>query len=329
MAKSVARIGLRRLRSGPLHPAWPLQVEVVLEVMRATIAEGVKLDPAVMRAQQEQLAAQLPSPVVKKVRRTPASYGGVAGEWLVPLAADGDRQDGAAASRLPTLFYLHGGGYVFGSANTHADLMAAIACAGPLRVFAPSYRLAPEHRFPAALDDALAAYEAFTREVGPAARIVIGGDSAGGGLSLALLARLREAGAPQPAGAVLLSPWVDLSCSPTSYERNARYDFAGRETLLTWARYYAGTTPLSHPELSPLQADLRGLPPLYVVSGGIELLADEIASLVEKARAAGVAVEQLLQPEMVHNFPMLHSIYEPAKQAIAKIADFVKARANS
>jgi monoterpene epsilon-lactone hydrolase len=161
----------------------------------------------------------------------------------------------------------------------------------------------------------------------PAHRLSIGGDSAGGGLSLALLCRLREMGKPQSGGAVLISPWVDLSCSPESYARNARYDFAGRETVLSWARHYAGRTALSHPSISPIHAELHGLPPLFVVSGGIELLADEIASLVEKVRAAGVSTEHLLQPEMVHNFPMLHSIHAPAKAAIAKIADFVKARA--
>ncbi len=225
---------------------------------------------------------------------TPGAAGGVAGEWVRP----------AEGTPAGTVFYLHGGGYIACSPRTHRRVTGAFARSG-LTVFAPEYRLAPEHPFPAALDDAVAAYLGLLAEGVPAEGIVVGGDSAGGGLALAMLLRLRDAGHPLPAGAVLFSPWTDLTGRSTTLRSNARRDalFPGKGMERLTAPYLVTTDP-ANPLVSPLFGALHGLPPLLVHVGTHEVLLDDSRRLAEGARAAGTTVTLRTWPVVPHVWQM-------------------------
>jgi acetyl esterase/lipase len=200
--------------------------------------------------------------------------GGVPGEWL--------EMPGAVAGRVFLL--LHGGGYSSGSPRTHRPLAALIGEATRTRVIMPDYRLAPEHPFPAGLEDALTSYRWLLAQGLAPENIVVGGDSAGGGLTLSLLLRLRAAGVAQPRAAVLLSPWTDLTMSSPSYDTQRERDPGmTREALQRSAAWYAGATDRADPIASPLFADLHGLPPLLVQVGGAEIMLDDARLVAERA----------------------------------------------
>jgi len=238
-------------------------------------------------------------------------------EWLQPPSARADA----------VVLYLHGGGYVIGSPRSHRHLAAAIARAAGSRALLLDYRLAPEHPFPAALDDAVAAYQwLLGRGIAPG-RIVLAGDSAGGGLTVATLIALRERGLPRPAGGVCISPWVDLTCSGTSYATKAATDpIVTRDGVETLAQAYAGTGDRKAPLVSPLYADLRRLPPLLVQVGSEEVLLDDALGLGARARAAGVDVTVEEWPAMIHVWHWFLPMLDEAERAIAGIGDFVRAR---
>jgi acetyl esterase/lipase len=224
------------------------------------------------------------------------------------------------------LLYLHGGGFVMCSPWTHGPTAVAIARAAGVRALLPDYRLAPEHPFPAALDDCLAVYRWLLAEGVAPEKIVIGGDSAGGNLALATLLSLRDAGLPMPAGAICLSPATDMTASGESFRTHA-----GDEVLLTvpFCRavgpMYCGQTPPTAPLVSPLFGDLRGLPPLLVHVGTRELLLDDSVRLAERARAAGVDVTLKIWEGLWHAF-QLFAVFPEARQAIAELGAFVRTR---
>jgi monoterpene epsilon-lactone hydrolase len=236
-------------------------------------------------------------------------------EWLRPRAAHPTR----------VMLYLHGGGYVLGSLNTHRSLVGSLAQRCGLNVLTINYRKAPDHPFPAALEDATRAYRWLLRQGHQPHDIVVAGDSAGGGLALALLLALREAGEALPAAAIGLSPWTDLVL-PLKVLRRVTHE----ETLLlealqmrSWGALYAHKTPLSHPLLSPAQAELHGLPPLLIQISTAEVLYDDVLGFVAKARAAGVSVT--LQPfdGLVHWWHLFWRLVPEARQALDQVADFV------
>jgi acetyl esterase/lipase len=185
------------------------------------------------------------------------------------------------------------------------------------------YRKAPEHPYPAAIDDAFAAYGALLAEGVAPSSILLGGDSAGGGLALALLQRLRDAGLPQPRAAILLSPWVDLTARGGTIDANERYDYLSGEMLVWGAATYLAGADANGPLASPIYADLRGLPPLLVQTGGGEIFLDQNLAFVARARAAGVPVSHEVSDGMVHVFQAFAG-FPAASQALASIAAFVK-----
>jgi acetyl esterase/lipase len=253
-----------------------------------------------------------PFPVPRDVRITPAEIGGVRGEWVEHAGSD-----------APVLLYLHGGGYIACSHITHRAATVFYARQG-FRVFAPEYRLAPEHRFPAAVDDALAVWRGFL-ETGVLSAVV-SGESAGGGLCLALMLALRDAGLPLPAGAALFSPWTDLTCSGDSIRSNHRRCamLSGPGMLLAAGEYLGSADPRG-PLASPLFADLRGLPPLLLHVGGKEVLLDDSTRLAAGACAAGVPVDLRVFPVVSHAWQLAPNFVPEARESLTAASVFLRA----
>jgi len=243
------------------------------------------------------------------------SAGGVDGEWISPANASEDK----------AILYFHGGGFRIGSVASHRDLIAQIALASGCRVLAINYRLAPEHRFPAALDDAIAAYDWMLGQGLTPGNVAFAGDSAGGNLVLAAMLALRERGLPLPVSAVLMSPWTDLAATGTSYVTRAEADpIHQRAMIQTLAKnYLGGQGDPRDPLVSPLYADLRGLPPLLIQVGDRETVLDDSVMLTDLARAAGVDVNLEVWDGMIHVFQMFGAELPEAHRAIASIAGFL------
>jgi len=255
-------------------------------------------------------------PLAADIRLEPVDAGGVPAEWVAA----------PNASPARVVLYLHGGGYVIGSINTHRELCARIARAAAARVLVIDYRLAPEHPFPAAIEDAVAAYRWLIDRVPPQA-VAIGGDSAGGGLTLATLLALRDRGISLPAAGILLSPWTDLALTGESLASRAALDpmIPGPDGIRGMAQSYLADADPRNPLASPLYANLTGLPPLLVQVGTSEVLFDDATRLDAKARAAGVDVTFEAWNDMIHVFQIFASLLAEGEQAIEKIGAFVQA----
>lgn len=224
------------------------------------------------------------------------------------------------------LLYLHGGGFQVGSVRSHRDLIARLSRAAGCRALAIDYRLAPEHRFPAALNDAVGAYQWLLEQGIAPARIAIAGDSAGGGLALSTLLVLRERYLPLPAAAVVLSAWTDLAATGDSYESRAAADpLNQRRMVQSMARRYLGdSTDPRDPLVSPLYADLAGLPPLLMQVGDRETVLDDSRNFAAKARAAGVQVQLEVWDGMIHVFQQFAAELPQAGLAIDSIGRFLR-----
>ncbi|MFB9184776.1 alpha/beta hydrolase fold domain-containing protein [Dactylosporangium sucinum] len=229
------------------------------------------------------------------------------------------------AAGRPVLLYLHGGFYSIGSARSHlhlADLLADLSGAACLVL---DYRRAPEHPFPAAVADALAAVETI-RAVAPVSPLVIAGDSAGAGLALSVAMRLRDGRAAAPDLLVLLSPWADLTCSAGSHRELASADpVLATEDLLAMAAGYAGGADRRHPEISPIFGDLAGLPPVLVQVGGQEVLLDDALMLVEGIRAAGGEAVLHHWPHMFHGWQWYHPLLPEGVRALRDAGQVIRA----
>jgi epsilon-lactone hydrolase len=223
------------------------------------------------------------------------------------------------------ILYLHGGGYVMGSPPQYRDFIWRIARAASARVVCPYYRLAPEHPFPAALDDAVTAYSWLLAQGVEPRRLVIMGDSAGGGLALATLLRVRDEGLPLPAAAIALSPWTDLALTGDSMRSNFSADLTLRyERAACFARHYLGGADPRHPYASPLYGDPAGLPPTLIQVGSDEILRDDSVRMAEKLRAAGSPVEIEVWPRMFHVWQLYARVLPEGRRAIRRIGAFVQ-----
>ena len=249
-------------------------------------------------------------PVPRGVRFATGNLGGVPGEWVE--AAD---PIAAGAARRLTVLYLHGGGFIGCSARTHRPLTASIALQGA-RLFVPDYRLAPEHPFPAALDDVVTAYQSLLDRGVPASRTVLFGESAGATLVLSALHVMRSQDIPLPGGVVAVSPITDLTLSSPSIDSPAGEDMLARPVLehIT-ARYLDGAAPDRAPQ-SPLHGDLADLPPLLIVAGGDEALLDDARRFADAASAAGTLVTMDIYQDMVHAFHLSALPEAPPQVAI-------------
>ncbi len=264
------------------------QAHVLVFILKLRVKRKLKNVVDVDQARKGLVTIKFPIP--KGIRVEPGGVGGIAGEWV--------QADGGESARI--LLYLHGGGYFVCSPETHRPITTAFAKRG-FRVFAPDYRLAPEHPFPAAVDDAVAAYRGLVASGIPAETITVAGDSAGGGLALALLLSLRDAGDVLPAAAMLFSPWTDLAATGASLVSNDARDamFHGDGIRRSTEVYLNGADPRT-PLASPLYADLHGLPPLMIHVGSYEVLLDDSTRLGERARKAGTTVQIRIWPVVPH-----------------------------
>jgi len=246
-----------------------------------------------LREESEQKAAgRILAPNIKVESIDPKKAGTdcVAMEWVVAPQAD----------RSKVVVYYHGGGYYRGSVNTVREMVSRISAASGWAVLSVGYRIAPENPFPAAVDDAYAGARWLMGQPG-ISRWATGGDSAGGGLALAVMLRLRDEGKPLPHGAVLMSPWTDMSQSGETYEEKAAIDpFISKEYLDRFAQMYLAGASVEHPWASPLKADLAGLPPLLIQVGTAEVMLGDSRRLAEKAQAAGVSVKLDEWQDMIH-----------------------------
>ncbi len=256
-------------------------------------------------------------PLEEDIACSPVAAESAPGEWILAPQADPTR----------VLLYLHGGGYALGSPASHRALVGRLSRAGQARALSLDYRLAPEHPHPAALEDALAAYRWLLHQPVAPERIVIGGDSAGGGLALATLVALRDRGDPLPAGAVCLSPWTDLAMTGDSIRGKAGEDpMLQPDDAERYVNYYTAGADPTHPLISPLYADLAGLPPLLIQVGTAEILLDDSARLAGRAREAGVTVSYEPWERMIHVWQFFAPLLEEGRQAIERIGGFIRER---
>lgn len=226
-----------------------------------------------------------------------------------------------------TVLYLHGGGYVTGSIDASLMLCVPMARTLGMKILLPEYRLAPEHPFPAALEDALKAYRWLLSQGYSAADIVFAGDSAGGGLCLAVVRSLLDAGEAAPSAVLCLSPWADLTHSGSSHASNAASDvLLNTEMLRVWASYYAGGAALDDPLVSPVYADLTGFPPLLLQVDRSEVLLDDSLRIERTAEAAGVDVRLSLWDGLWHVWPALGDLLPESREAFEEMREFLATR---
>jgi monoterpene epsilon-lactone hydrolase len=294
---------------------FDMVVDLIAQSTATTLDEAT-LPAAELRARMESMVGALPLLDGTTVETVDAD--GVPSEWIRPAVA---------AASDACILYLHGGGYVIGSCNTHRPLASHLAARSGLPVLLVDYRLGPEHVFPAAVDDALTAYAWLLAAGFEPGRVVVAGDSAGGGLTLVTLLALRDRGLPQPALGVGLSPWTDLTLSGDSMSSMADLDpMVKRDGLQRMADWYLGAGDPRAPLASPLFADPTGMPPLLIHVGEVETLRDDAVRFAELAEAAGVDVTLEVWPEMIHVWHAFGAAVPESDAAVTRVAEFINQR---
>jgi epsilon-lactone hydrolase len=314
--RTAAEVSLRRTIKGPLRPSWTLSFEVATKVLKRHLVTAFAMHNVKQaRLYLDSFVINLAELSDVNITRSPSLE--VKGSWFVPKRIE----------PRCTLLYLHGGGYSF-YPKSYVSLIGEMSLIARARIFALDYRLSPEFRFPAQLHDAMRAYRHLLENGVSPREMVIAGDSAGGNLTLALLLSLHDAGLPLPALAVLLSPAADFM-TPTelggrpSLLANEKFDYITREMLLTWADWFCGSESRTNPLVSPIYADLRGLPPIYVQAGRAEILYDSIQAFVECARRQGADVVFESWDDMNHDFQMFGPLARQSVDAIRRIGEVI------
>ncbi len=285
-----------------------------LSLAREAVAARLRgIDPAdlpALRAAYDAFAAKDPTPPVGT--ESDIDLNGVSCLGLLPEGGSGDN----------VVLWCHGGGFSMGSSRSHRGLASQVAGHGKMGAIIPDYRLAPEHRHPAAIEDCVAAYLGVLSEGVKASNVVLAGDSAGGALAMGLLLRLKALGTAMPAGVILLSPWVDLAHKGWSHTAKAKRDpFLTTNGLAMRANEYFGGAG----QLPILDADLSGLPPAYIQTGEAEILMSDSTALAERLGAAGVAVTLEIWPEMFHVFQARYAVLSQARQAVERLGKWAGA----
>lgn len=287
------------------------ELEAVLKLLESKPAQ-----PDLSLEEQRAAAETAPRfPLAEDVKYEEVDAGGVSGEWITT--------PGAADERV--MFYLHGGGYVLCSINTHRELISRLSRAAGARVLAIDYRLAPENPFPAAVHDSVSSYRWLLSQGVEPGQIVVGGDSAGGGLTVATLVALRDAEGPLPAAGFCISPWTDMECTGESLVTSTEGEgMIALDGILRMAKAYLGRADARTPLASPIYANLTGLPPLLIQVGGAEELLSDSTRLAERAEAAGVDVTLESWEDMFHVWHSFATMLPEGQQAIERIGEFVR-----
>lgn len=277
-------------------------------------AKDFHLMPAPLLRQKAE-AAMVPNKVPSDIALEIVPGGPVKGEW--------HRSAGAIDER--TFLYLHGGGYYFGSAKAYRRFTFGLARQGRGKVFSLDYRMAPEAPYPAALDDALVAYRWLLDSGIDPRQLIVGGDSAGGGLAFALMLKLKEKNLPLPAGLFTFSPWTDLACTGASLDENEMSDVMFRKVHLTTAAHsYCGERDPKTPFISPLYGDLTSLPPTQIFVSNDEVLLDDSLRMAANLKKAGVSVELIRESGLTHEWPTFYGRIPEAKKAMNQLVAFIE-----
>lgn len=311
MLGSLAETTWRRLRGQSKADSWPFRFEWIWGVLRRGYEGARDLSPQEIRVRQEQLARE----PTKPVERVDDEVAGVDCEWF--LAEDGMEAEDRA------IVYLHGGGYFFGSTDTHADMLSRLAVRTRLPVLGVNYRLCPEHSVREARRDVVDVYRRLLEDGWREDGLVLAGDSAGGGLAVSTTVGLREAGVPLPAGLGLVSPWVDMHCETPSYEENSHIDYMTAEMVRNTVDVVLDGRPRDDAVVSPLYADLADFPPTLIHAGGAEILVDDCRRFAAKLEDAGGEVTLEVWPEMVHAFHAFAAMLPQGKRAIEELSEFL------
>lgn len=273
--------------------------------------KGIKLD--IIRQKVDDYAQRYRVP--KDIVIESLSQGDIRGEWQIP--------DNAPTQSC--IFYLHGGGYTIGSPGGHRAMTVGLAQASTTKVFSLDYRLSPENRFPAAVDDALLGYNWLLEQGFSPSNIVVAGDSAGGGLAMALMLKLKDHNISRPSGVILLSPWTDLSLSGDSVMENGKKcAMLNKIILQKCAESYLNGEDSSNPMASPLFGDMSGMPPLLIYVSTTEAIRDDSLRLEEKAKKSGVQVKLNIWNKQPHAWPAFYPFTPESKQCVLEMGDFVK-----
>lgn len=297
-------------------PSWQfLLIKTIFQIRRLLNPPTGVLDVEKVRAEDEALAANFKTKI--ELTCVPVIANGVLAEWITTPTSSADK----------VVLYFHGGSYNSGSIASHRSLAANIIHAAKARALIVGYRLAPEYRFPAAVDDARAVYRWLLENHVSPDHISVAGDSCGGGLALSLLISLREEELPLPAAAVCLSPWTDLTCTGESWETNRKKDIMlDPGALRKSAQLYLGESDPRTPSASPLYGDLKALPPILIQVGSSELLLSDATGFAERAQAAGTKVTLQVWEGMQHEWHFAVNILPEARQAIQQIGQFIQAQ---
>ncbi|MGA2990365.1 MAG: alpha/beta hydrolase fold domain-containing protein [Candidatus Korobacteraceae bacterium] len=315
--RAVAQAILRRELKGPRLPGWNWAVELWTEVLRGNLRIAFAM-PEVDEARRYLDAIVFGSPALSQVNITPVADEKIRASWFVPNGTQPDA----------TVLYFHGGGFSF-YPGAYAGFIAMIALTAKARTLALDYRLSPEHRFPDQLHDALAAYRwLLDHDAGPG-NLVVGGDSAGGNLAIALLLAARDGRMPLPKLAFALSPPTDFEAAAeaesrgTSLAGNEEFDWIDRKMLTKWSEWYCAPGQRRHAYVSPAYADLRGLPPIYIQAGRAEILYDSIARFAAGAKQQGANVVLESWADMNHNFQMFGEQAPQSAEALRRLGEVI------
>jgi len=310
LCHSSLSVSIRRKIMGPRLPNWSWNTEVAIHFLKAQTITGFQMhDHEEARAYEDALVFN--SPALARMDIDAVSSP-VKGHWYQPRSGN----------RAITLLYLHGGGYAYYS-KAHQNLIALVTLAVEAKTFALDYRLTPEHPFPAQLEDALAAYQWLLEMGTDPHNLVIVGDSAGGNLTLALLLSLRDANRALPAMAICIAPWTDVENSGESMTKNEPYDWVEKRMAVQWAEWLCKGADPRNPLISPIHANLKRLPPIYVQAGEAEILYDMIREFAARAAGQGANVRLEAWKNMNHDFPAFGDMTPESKEALHRIRQVV------
>jgi len=309
MLGGATRTGFNRLFKGALRESWSWKLELIIGSSKGTYNLLNKIGPL---RYQRVLQGLLPNVIGKNNKIFVRKEIEAPGYWFIPE----DPND-------LVILYFHGGGYVYGSMKTHGLLIESISSTTSARVLAIDYSLAPENPHPAAVDDACSAYRFLLKSGISPNNIIFAGDSAGGGLVISALIALRDKNEVLPVAGVCISPWVDLECKDKSFDTNSTYDAVSREACLIAAKGYLNGLSPKLPLASPLFADIRGLPPLLIQVGELEVLYDQIIEFAERAKVAEIETKLSVYKDMIHVWHMYIGFTPQSEIAINEIAKFI------